>query len=190
MKLTKLKVNTNGEPVHWTSGKGYSSNDIVQWLQYRKAKPGKIFYRTNCDETKPFSEILVRRKTRKQALPKLVPAYTHKLPISSKKLDDLLKLCEDHAIPERYHYYESLAAGGADDEPTSDEDKDDDMQPEEQQLAYIFSISFNTDRTLYLLIFISEDVVKEERFYANAITFSWKSVDNQMKVPIRYWLQF
>ena len=93
MKLTNFKVNTNGEPVHWTSDKGYSSNDIVQWLQYRKVETDKIFYRTNYDETKPFSEIFVRRKTRKQALPKLVPAYTHKLPISGKKLDDLLKLC-------------------------------------------------------------------------------------------------
>ena len=50
MKLTNFKVNTNGGHVHWTSGKGYSSNDIVQWLQYRKAEPDKIFYRTNYDE--------------------------------------------------------------------------------------------------------------------------------------------
>ena len=70
----------------------------------------------------------------KQALPKLVPAYTHKLPISSKKQDDLLKLCEDYAIPERYHHcYESLVVGGAM-TPTfdEDEDEDDDMEPEEQ----------------------------------------------------------
>ena len=118
MTLAKFKVNANSEPVHWTSGKGYSSNDIVQWLQYRKAQPDKIFYLTNYDETKPFSEILARRKTRKQALPKLVPAYTHNLPISSKKLDDLLKLFEDYAIPKRYHhYYESLLGVGADVEP-------------------------------------------------------------------------
>ena len=53
------------------------------------------------------------------------------------------------AIPERFHhYYEGLVGGGADDEPTFDEDKDDDMEPEEQWLAYIFSISFNTGRTL------------------------------------------
>ena len=65
MTLAKFKVSANSEPVHWTSGKGYSSNDIVQWLQYRKAQPDKIFYLTNYDETKPFSEILARRKTRK-----------------------------------------------------------------------------------------------------------------------------
>ena len=133
MKLANLNVNTNGEPVHWKSGKGYWSNSIVQWLQYRKAEPDKIFYRTNYDETKPFSEILVCRKTWKQALPKLIPAYTPKLPIFSKNLDDLLKLCKDYAIPERYHhYYKSLAGDGADDESTFDEDKDDDMEPEEQ----------------------------------------------------------
>ena len=76
MKLANFIVNTNGEPVHWASSKGYSSNNIVQWLQYRKAEPDKIFYRINYNEIKPFSEILVRQKTRKQALPKLVPAYT------------------------------------------------------------------------------------------------------------------
>lgn len=81
----------------------------------------------------------------------LVPAYTHKLTISSKKSGDLLKLCEDYVIPERYHrYHENLIGGGADEdkEPTFDEDKGDDMEPEEQWLAYIFSISFNTDRNM------------------------------------------
>ena len=53
------------------------------------------------------------------------------------------------AIPERFHhYYGSLVGGGADDEPTFDEDNDDDIEPEEQWLAYIFSISFHTGRTL------------------------------------------
>ena len=133
MNLTNFKVSKNGEHVHWTSDKGYLSNDIVQWLQYRNAEPDKIFHRTNYHETKPFSEILVRRKTRKHALPKLVPAYTHKIPISSKKLDDLLKPCEDYVIPEIYHhYYESLVGGGADDEPIFDEDEDDDTESEEQ----------------------------------------------------------
>ena len=61
-----------------------------------------------------------------------------------------MKLCEDYAIPDRYHHcYESLVVGGAM-TPTfdEDEDEDDDMEPEEQWLAYIFSIFFNTDRTL------------------------------------------
>lgn len=143
IKLTNFKVNTNREPAHLTSSKAYLSNHIVQWFQCRKAEPEKIFYCTNYDEIKPFSEILVCWKTRKQALPKLVPAYTQKLTISSKKSDDLLKLCEDYVIPERYHHYhENLVGGGVDEdkEPTFDEDKDD-MEPEEQWLTYIFSIS-------------------------------------------------
>lgn len=68
-------------------------------MQYRKAETDKI----SNDETKLFSEILVWRKTRKQA------------------------------IPERHHhYYESCVGGGADGESTFDEDKDDDMEPEGQ----------------------------------------------------------
>lgn len=99
MKLTNFKVNKNSKPLHWTSGKGHLSNKIGQWLQYRKVETGKISY----DETTLFSEILVWRKTRKQA------------------------------IPERHHhYYESCVGGGADGESPFDEDKDDDMEPEEQ----------------------------------------------------------
>ena len=47
-----------------------------------------------------------------------------------------------------HHYYERLVGGGANDEPIFDEDENDDMESEEQWLAYIFSISFTTDRTL------------------------------------------
>ena len=115
MKLTNFKVNSEKKAVHWTSSKRYSSNEIVQWMQYRKSEPDKIVYRTNYDESKPFDEIIVRRTATKQALPSLVPCYSGKLPISTKKLDDLLKLCEDYAIPERYHYFYSGLVGGRED---------------------------------------------------------------------------
>ena len=125
MKLTNVKVNTMGEQVHWTSGKGYSSNDLVQWLQYRKSEPNKVYYRTHYDETLPFKEIIVRRKMRNQAIPKLVSAYNKKFPISTAKLNDLKTLCTDNAIPERYHlYYDSLAGGADNDEMDIESDED------------------------------------------------------------------
>ena len=42
-------------------------------------------------------------------VPELHPAYQGELPISKVKLDDLLKLFEENAIPPRYHnFYKGL----------------------------------------------------------------------------------
>ena len=32
--ITNMKIDADGQTVHWTSGRGYSSNDIISWLMY------------------------------------------------------------------------------------------------------------------------------------------------------------
>ena len=43
LKINHVKKNAQGHTVYWTSEQGYSSNDVVSWLQYRKEQPDKIF---------------------------------------------------------------------------------------------------------------------------------------------------
>ena len=37
MKVTNTTVNSDMGQVRWTSGKSYSPDDIITWLQYRKS---------------------------------------------------------------------------------------------------------------------------------------------------------
>ena len=109
LKINNVKKNTQGHTVHWVSEQGYSSTDVVFWLQYQKQQPDKIFYRTDCDETKPFEEILVSQKIRSNTLPELHLPYQGKLPVSKLRLDDLLKLYEESGVPLRYQkFYKGL----------------------------------------------------------------------------------
>lgn len=109
LKINNVKKNTQGHTVHWVSEQGYSSTDVVFWLQYQKQQPDKIFYRTDYDETKPFEEILVSQKIRSNTLPELHLPYQGKLPVSKLRLDDLLKLYEESGVPLRYHkFYKGL----------------------------------------------------------------------------------
>ena len=109
LKINNVKKNTQGHTVHWVSEQGYSSIDVVFWLQYQKQQPDKIFYRTDYDETKPFEEILVSQKIRSNTLPELHLPYQGKLPISKLRLDDLLKLYEESGVPLRYQkFYKGL----------------------------------------------------------------------------------
>merc|ERR1719494_774624 len=106
MRTTNVKRDTEGNTVHWTSGRTYSSNDVISWLQYRKDEPNKIFY----------------RKERNDPLPKLYPSYDSVLPISAAKLRDLQQLCHDLAIPKSYHaFYNGLISNTDGDEDSSDE---------------------------------------------------------------------
>ena len=105
MKITNMKIDSDGQTVHWTSGKGYSSNGIISWLMYRKNDPNAMYYRTNYDESVPFKKVIVSRATRSNNLPPLHPAFSGRLPIARAKLNDLLKLCEDLAIPPSYHWF-------------------------------------------------------------------------------------
>ena len=41
LKINNVKKNTQGHTVHWNSGQGSSSNDVVSCF-YRKEQPGKI----------------------------------------------------------------------------------------------------------------------------------------------------
>ena len=127
MKITNMKKDSDGNTVHWTSGQGYSSNDIVSWLMYRKQDPESIYYRTDYDENKPFKKIITSRVMRNSIEPALHQAYKGSLPISKAKLDDLLKLCNERAIPPMYHhFYKNIQSDQDIGEDTfSDSDQDD-----------------------------------------------------------------
>ena len=112
MKVSNVTKNTEGERVHWTTSatNSYGSDDIVAWMHYEKKSPGILFYKTCYDEGAPFKQIRVfPRKLRNFDSLTLKQAYNKPIPLEKKKLDDLLKLCDDGAIPERCHYfYKSL----------------------------------------------------------------------------------
>lgn len=100
-----------------------TDGDVVQWLKvkhlrFQKSKPYVISYRYNLDD-ETFLEMNVRtqRRGRRSQEASLKAAYTARLPISSAKKKDLLKLLKDGVIPKEYtQFYTDL--------PTSDDVRD------------------------------------------------------------------
>lgn len=78
----------------------YGINDAV-WLQYRK-EPDTIFIKTSFDKTESFIEMNLKKR-RGKVIPYPIPAYSERFKISSKKNEDLMKLCMDLQKPKIYH---------------------------------------------------------------------------------------
>jgi len=89
-----------------------SENGSVNWLKIRalrveKAHPDKIFFKTDFSE--PNFDVLKQRKSKTQL--KLKPAYSHQLPISKAKYNDLMNMIKEKIIPSQYtEFYSSLPA--------------------------------------------------------------------------------
>ena len=85
--------------------------DIVNWLmiknlQYRKDKPGAIFYKYEFSED--YKTISMSECGRLPLQRDLENVYNGRLAISEAK-KDLLKLCDQRAIPAKvHHWYRSL----------------------------------------------------------------------------------
>ena len=109
IKVTNVSENTNREKVHWTSSKNYSPDDIITWLHYEKDKPDTIMYRTLYQELQPFVEINVRKKDLRKSVSEkdveLKLAHDGPVPVPEKEVQHLIMLCEDLAIPKRYHSF-------------------------------------------------------------------------------------
>lgn len=125
-----LKNSTTGQRINWLK---------VKWIQVRKECPRSVFvnYTFNPEE---FLEINIqthgKRKQQKSVKwPRndsdLNMCYQSKLPISLKKRNDLLNLCNKEIIPEEYkNYYESLPANTKQKDyvPIESEDEDTDLE--------------------------------------------------------------
>lgn len=75
------------------------------WIQYRKNSPKSIFIKTDYnDET--FKEMKIKAKS---TLLEPARVYSRRLPISTAKKRDPMKLCAKNQIPKYYHsFYENL----------------------------------------------------------------------------------
>jgi hypothetical protein len=104
MYCPNVKVSSSGERINWLQ---------VRWIQVRQEEPKSIFVNYTFSED-TFIEIKVQGITRKRGASQswpdsLQPCYEGKLPITSAKKTDLVKLCEKNIIPEDFHsYYKSL----------------------------------------------------------------------------------
>jgi len=94
-----MKKTTTGTHVNWLN---------VKWIQARKTNNRSLFINYTFDET-CFQEVDVldvRYKGRPLNWPtELDNLYQQKLPISSKKKNDLVQLCQKGIIPEDFHAY-------------------------------------------------------------------------------------
>ena len=100
--FSNVKKDINGEQVHWLK---------IKQLRFEKARPTEIQFKYNLDEEFRVIQASVagRRRSSDKVRTERKPLYNAPLTISSKKLADLINLCETRIIPSCYHgYYKQL----------------------------------------------------------------------------------
>ena len=108
MHVNNVKMNMNDEKVQWHN---------ITWMRFEKENPKTIFYKYSYEGEFMMINTTTGRRSKRNSevstgcsLPK---AFTGKLPISKAKKKDLMQLCKDKVIPDRFHpFYDSLFVAG------------------------------------------------------------------------------
>jgi len=100
--ITNRKISADGEKVSWLN---------IRWIQYRKAEPKKLYYKTNISNLLEFQQIDIAKKEAKgrpnRELPEPELLYPNGKGISKEKKKDLLSLLK--YVPPVYHnFYKQL----------------------------------------------------------------------------------
>lgn len=94
---------TDGAVVRWLK---------IKWLKYEKQNPQRIFFKYDYHSDFQVMDVSPKRRGRRalpQNTPKLKKLYSESPKVSAAKLNDLMALCTDHAIPADYHpFYAAL----------------------------------------------------------------------------------
>ncbi|CAF4832257.1 unnamed protein product [Pieris macdunnoughi] len=106
-KKTQSKKCKEKETWNTTNKKKINFQDAV-WIQYLKNSSKSIFIKTDYNE-ESFKEMKIKAKKGKNTSLMPTHVYSSRLPISTAKKRDLMKLCAENQIPKYYHsFYENL----------------------------------------------------------------------------------
>lgn len=111
IKFKNTATDDRGEKVKWRQ---------IRQIAVSKDAPTRVFFAYNHEEQFRTLDLYSRLRGPPPTRHSVQKLYTHPLPITKKKHEDLLALCEAGAIPGAYHqYYRDLPVGNLEDEARS-----------------------------------------------------------------------